>query len=285
MTEDEVEEVACSKDDTISVAHSQASTISEDEENGPPAHRSRTNISRTTSVTPDAVIVPRRNRRGLFAHLTLIPEVECAYDYVPRTKWIITSIVAVCGVVGPMGSAIVLPVLGDIAKEFDASPVLANMSVAVYMLAMGIFPLWWSSFSETSGRRTIYIVSFVFNLLFAVLSAVATNISMLVAVRTFSGGAAASVQALGAGTIADIWEVKERGRALGLFYLGPLCGPLLAVSHHTLVLDNRINSNIADHWWRTWSGIRMEKYTVVSCDIRGRHTCPDHFWAARNATR
>jgi MFS family permease len=36
------------------------------------------------------------------------------------------------------------------------------------------------------------------------------------------------VQAVGAGSIADIWEVKERGRAMGLFYLGPLCGPLFA---------------------------------------------------------
>jgi len=33
---------------------------------------------------------------------------------------------------------------------------------------------------------------------------------------------------VGAGTIADIWEPKERGRAMGVFYLGPLCGPLFA---------------------------------------------------------
>ena len=46
--------------------------------------------------------------------------------------------------------------------------------------------------------------------------------------RTFSGGAAASVQAVGAGSVADIWETKERGKAMGMFYLGPLCGPLFA---------------------------------------------------------
>lgn len=46
--------------------------------------------------------------------------------------------------------------------------------------------------------------------------------------RVLGGGAAASVQAVGAGTIADIWESKERGRAMGIFYLGPLLGPLLA---------------------------------------------------------
>lgn len=102
------------------------------------------------------------------------------------------------------------------------------MSIAFYMLSMSIFPLWWSSFSETLGRRTIYLSSFVLFLIFNILSAVSTSISMFIVMRVFSGGASASVQAVGAGTVADIWEVKERGRAMGIFYLGPLCGPLIA---------------------------------------------------------
>lgn len=51
---------------------------------------------------------------------------------------------------------------------------------------------------------------------------------MLIVMRMLSGGASASVQAVGAGTIADLWESRERGRAMGIFYLGPLCGPLFA---------------------------------------------------------
>ena len=96
------------------------------------------------------------------------------------------------------------------------------------MLSMSIFPLWWSSFSETAGRRTIYLVSFTLFLLFNILSAISDSIAMLIVMRVLSGGAAASAQAVGAGTIADVWEVKERGKAMGIFYLGPLCGPLFA---------------------------------------------------------
>ncbi len=51
---------------------------------------------------------------------------------------------------------------------------------------------------------------------------------MLVVMRILAGGASASVQAVGAGTIADIWVPAERGRAMGIFYLGPLVGPLCA---------------------------------------------------------
>lgn len=71
-----------------------------------------------------------------------------------------------------------------------------------------------SSFSETLGRRTIYLISFALFVVFSVLSAVGTNIAMLIVMRILGGGASASVQAVGAGTIADIWEPQERGRAM-----------------------------------------------------------------------
>ena len=93
---------------------------------------------------------------------------------------------------------------------------------------MSIFPLWWSSFSERLGRRTIYLASFVLFVVFNCLCAVSSSIAMLIVMRMLSGGASASVQAVGAGTIADLWEPRERGRAMGIFYLGPLCGPLFA---------------------------------------------------------
>ena len=98
----------------------------------------------------------------------------------------------------------------------------------MYMLAMSIFPLWWSSFSEQLGRRTVYLVSFSLFVVFSVLCAVSTSAAMLVVFRVLTGGASASVQAVGAGTIADIWEPRERGRAMSMFYLGPLLGPIVA---------------------------------------------------------
>ena len=66
---------------------------------------------------------------------------------------------------------------------------------------------------------------------------------MLIVMRVLGGGAAASVQAVGAGTIADIWAVKERGQAMGIFYLGPLMGPLFAPI---------IGGALAEKWgWRS----------------------------------
>ncbi|RYP56622.1 hypothetical protein DL771_011743 [Monosporascus sp. 5C6A] len=185
--------------------------------------------SQSTSPTQyrDPGIVPRLQRRGLLAQLAIIPEVESPKGYSNRVKWIITAFTALAGCAAPMGSAIFYPALPEMTREFGVSPTVVNLSIALYMLAMSIFPLWWSSFSETLGRRNIYIVSFFLNVVFCLLSGLSVNIAMLIVFRVLSGGASASVQAVGAGTVADVWEPQERGRAMGIFYIGPLMGPLI----------------------------------------------------------
>ncbi|WPH01462.1 mfs transporter ops2 [Acrodontium crateriforme] len=210
-------------------------TVSDAHDHQVPPHRSKSRHgsrsrprSSARSIRATAVKVPPGQRRGLLARLAIIAEVEDPYDYSRKLKWAITFVVAIAGAAAPMGSALILPALNDISETFRTTATIVNLSVAMYMLSMSIFPLWWSSFSETLGRRTIYLTSFVLFCVFNVLAAVSSSIGMFVVMRTLSGGAAASVQAVGAGTIADVWEVKERGQAMGIFYLGPLCGPLIS---------------------------------------------------------
>ncbi|KAL2009874.1 hypothetical protein VTN00DRAFT_5681 [Thermoascus crustaceus] len=173
-------------------------------------------------------VVPRSKRRGLFGQFTLLAEVENPKTYPRKTKWFITFVVAVAAAAAPLGSSIFFPSLSQVSRDLNTTPTITNLSIALYMLSMSIFPLWWSSFSEALGRRTIYLISFSLFVVFNVLSAVSSSIAMLIVMRMLSGGASASVQAVGAGTIADLWEARERGRAMGIFYLGPLCGPLFA---------------------------------------------------------
>ncbi|KAI9849955.1 MAG: hypothetical protein M1837_000169 [Sclerophora amabilis] len=182
----------------------------------------------TVSLSRTVTKIPRFRRRGLFGQLTVIPEVTEPLDYNRNVKWFITFVIAAAAAAAPMGSAIFFPALPELSRDLNTTPTIANLSVAVYMLAMSIFPLWWSSFSESFGRRSIYLISFAFFVLFSILSAISSTMTMLIIMRTLVGGSAASVQAVGAGTIADIWHVRERGMAMGIFYLGPLCGPLLA---------------------------------------------------------
>lgn len=53
-----------------------------------------------------AVRVPRSQRRGLFARLTILAEVKDPYQYSYTTKWFIVFLVAYAAAAAPMGSAI-----------------------------------------------------------------------------------------------------------------------------------------------------------------------------------
>ncbi|KAF3491755.1 MFS multidrug transporter [Arthroderma uncinatum] len=202
-------------------------TIEAAEQEGPTDPEAAIQLTRTNSYIPP-VIVPRGKRRGLFGSLTLLAEVENPKLYNRKAKWFITFVVAIAAAAAPMGSAIFLPGLSEVANTFNTTATVTNLSVALYMLSISIFPLWWSSFSERLGRRSIYLASFALFTLWSILSAISVSITMLIIMRVLAGGAAASVQAVGAGTIADIWDPVDRGRAMGIFYLGPLCGPLIA---------------------------------------------------------
>ncbi|QLG71844.1 hypothetical protein HG535_0C01930 [Zygotorulaspora mrakii] len=195
-------------------------------------------------------LVVRRQRRGLFAQLSLIPELNDARDYPEKVKKIIVFIIAFSSILGPMGTSIIFPAIGPITQSFNTTTIMVNVSVGVYSLSIGIFPLWWSSFSEMHGRRTVYIISFAMLFVFCIATAVSPNINAFIILRVLCGAASASVQSVGAGTISDLYIPEERGKNLGIYYLGPLMAPLLSPIISSLLLTR-------------WSWRSTQWFTVI----------------------
>lgn len=180
----------------------------------------------TASAQTHRVDVARR--RGLLAFLTIVPEYDDARNYPKSTKALVVFVVALAAVTGPMGTSILLPAIDDVVDDLGTSVSIVNVSVGVYLLLLGIFPMWWSNFSEKHGRRSVYVVSFVWFLAFSIGCALAPSISALIVLRLLAGAGASAVQSVGAATVSDLYIQQERGTALGLFYLGPLVGPFIS---------------------------------------------------------
>lgn len=190
---------------------------------------SRSNApSASLPSTNEELVVPKSERRGILSRVVLIPEYRDAREYPSLTKYIIVFVIAFALITGPMGSLIMLPAIEGIVRDLDTSDVTVNVSVGIYLISLGIFPLWWSSLSERSGRRTVYVISFTMFFAFSIGTALAPTIGALIGLRVLQGGCSASVQAVGAGTIGDLFTPDTRGRAMGWYYLGPLGGPFLA---------------------------------------------------------
>ncbi|ODQ48485.1 hypothetical protein PICMEDRAFT_56741 [Pichia membranifaciens NRRL Y-2026] len=209
--------------------------------------KSTTLLSRITTIKfDDSQIVPKKNRRGLLSSFCMIPEYQDARNLPPSLRRAIVFIIAFCAMLGPMGTSILLPASDDAVADLDTTITILNVAIGVYLITLGVIPLWWSNFSERHGRRSIYIISFIMYLGFTIGCALSNSINTLIGFRILSGGCAASVQSVGAGTIGDLYPITKRGVAMGLFYLGPLAGPLLSP-----IIGGAITSNKRFGWRAT----------------------------------
>lgn len=194
----------------------------------------------------ESQIVPNDARRGILCRFELIPEYKDARELPRKLRGFFTFIIAYIAMIGPMGTSILFPATDNAVNDLKTTVSVFNVAVGIYLVTLGVIPMWWSNFSERWGRRSIYIVSFILYVGFTIGCALSRNVVQLIIFRIFSGGCAASVQAVGAGTVTDMYTITERGTAMGVFYLGVLAGPLLAP-----IVGGAITSNPSLGWRAT----------------------------------
>lgn len=72
----------------------------------------------------------------------------------------------------------------------------------------------------------MYIMSLIIYIVGGLICTFSTNVGMLIVFRALQACGGGAGQTLGGGVIADIYHVSRRGRAYGIFCLGPLFGPI-----------------------------------------------------------
>ncbi|KAI9474246.1 MAG: major facilitator superfamily domain-containing protein [Benjaminiella poitrasii] len=144
-----------------------------------------------------------------------------------KRKWFILSIVALQGFLGPLTSSIYVPAISQVKHSFRTTSTAINATISLYVFIMGFAPLLWASLSERQGRRTVYLSAIFVYFMTTIGCALAQSIELFTALRAFQSVGASASQAVGAGTITDLFDVHQRGNAMGLFLLGPLVGPVV----------------------------------------------------------
>ncbi|KAK9765776.1 Dityrosine transporter 1 [Basidiobolus ranarum] len=142
-------------------------------------------------------------------------------------KMRILFMVALVGFLGPLASAIYLPALVDVRIALNTDISTINATVSCYMLFSGLGPLFWAPVSERHGRRIVYLLSIVLFAIASVLCAISKNIIMFIVMRILQSSGSSAAMVVGAGSISDLFELQERGTAMGLFFVGPLVGPIV----------------------------------------------------------
>lgn len=126
-----------------------------------------------------------------------------------------------------LASVMFAPGAQDLVREFGITQsIVGSLTVSIYILGYAFGPLLLASMSELYGRLIVYHTSNTVYLAFTVGCALSTNTAMFMVFRFICGCAASSPMAIGGGTIADLYPPSERGKAMALFGLGPLLGPV-----------------------------------------------------------
>lgn len=119
------------------------------------------------------------------------------------------------------------PGVPQIMDDFGVSDnMAATFVVSIFVLGFATGPLLIAPLSEIWGRLPIYHVCNILFVIFSAGCALSQNVSMMLVFRFFSGFAGVAVLTCGSGTIADLMPPEQRGRAMALWTLGPLIGPV-----------------------------------------------------------
>lgn len=119
------------------------------------------------------------------------------------------------------------PANAQIEQQLHASSGQISLSLSLFILVQGNFPILWSALSEIKGRKLVYLASVSFFTLGSTVVAVSKNIGLVIGMRILQAIGSSAVISIGAATLADIYEPHQRGTKMGVFYCAPLLGPSL----------------------------------------------------------
>ncbi|EIW78222.1 vacuolar DHA amino acid exporter [Coniophora puteana RWD-64-598 SS2] len=163
------------------------------------------------------------------------PEVKLDIEHVhveddPRTwsnirKTTILIIISGASMIAGLSANIQNPANDQIESQLHTTSQDISLSLSMFILAQGNFPLLWSVLSEIKGRKLVYIASITIFTVASAIVAIARSIGLVIGMRVLQGAGSSSVISIGAATLADIYEPHQRGTMMGIYLSAPLLGP------------------------------------------------------------
>ncbi|EIM90087.1 MFS general substrate transporter [Stereum hirsutum FP-91666 SS1] len=145
-------------------------------------------------------------------------------------KWMTTALLCFMTLTIGLSTSAYSSGITSMTEEFGVSTEAGEVGMFMFNAACAFAPLFLAPFCELVGRRYIYLGSFgCFTLIF-ILLAMGKNIGSELVGRLLSGLFGCVGTILVGGTLADIWETKERSVPMACFsyvaILGTIAAPL-----------------------------------------------------------
>ncbi|KLO06430.1 MFS polyamine transporter [Schizopora paradoxa] len=175
-----------------------------------------------------------------------------------KKKWASTAIVSAFTFMSPLSSSMIAPASDQLSQHFgERNTVVIAMYTSIFVLAYAIGPLFLGPLSELYGRAVVLQSSNLFYLVWNIACGFAQNTPELLIFRFLAGLGGSAPLSIGGGVLGDVWRTHERGRAIALYSLAPLLGPVIGPIAGAWI-DQKST------WrWVFWST------SVVNCVVQG----------------
>jgi len=145
-----------------------------------------------------------------------------------KKKWAATACIASFCFLSPLASSMIAPCLDQIMRDLNITIQLeAQITLSIFVLAYAIGPMVLGPLSELYGRVWVSQIANIFFLIFNTACGFSQSKSQLMAFRFLAGIGGSAPLAIGGGVLGDIFKPEERGKAMGLYAMGPLLGPAI----------------------------------------------------------
>ncbi|GAA5973421.1 hypothetical protein JCM8115_001738 [Rhodotorula mucilaginosa] len=143
-------------------------------------------------------------------------------------KWVITILLDAMTVAIGLSTTAYSSGISRMTDEFGVANVVGQLGLTTFNCACAIAPLFLAPFCELVGRREVFLSAyFGFTVIF-ILIADAPNIGAVLAGRLLSGIFGSCGTILVGGTLADIWNTRDRGIPMSTFTFAAIFGTIAA---------------------------------------------------------
>ena len=150
--------------------------------------------------------------------------------YGARHKWLVLLTVMIGTMASILSSTIVNVAIPDLSAHFQLGQERAQWVSAGFMLAMTMSMLTTPWLLLRYGLRRTYTVAIVVLLVGGVIGGFSVNYSMLLSMRVLEGLASGILQPIPAIVILRAFDLKEQGKAMGIFGFGVVLAPAIGPS-------------------------------------------------------
>lgn len=145
----------------------------------------------------------------------------------PSQRWLTTGVVMAAALLQVIDTTIVNVALPHMQGSLSASPDEITWTLTSYMIASAIFMPLTGYLSDQYGRKNYLFISVLGFTVFSGFCGATSSLTAMVFFRILQGIFGAALVPLSQAILADIFPPEERGKAMAIWGMGIMVGPIL----------------------------------------------------------